>query len=294
MQNSINKLPMHLTRHKDKLYGFFRGAGASDEMCQALVQYTLSRANRLLTAGIADEVDKRKLMAIARRVGKRDLKELGLGDIEARSVREQECSLLCPQVELVDFNPSIIGWLSDDPNRLRDLSPEAFENLICNRLDAMSFGLSRVGASAYRKDGGIDIVAWPRNSVVPYLIAVQVKHTSSPKRKIGPAPVRDLLGAIQMHGFNAGFLVTNTTFTPDARWVAEQRSMLLRLRDVRDLRRWLREEYLRDEEWRDIPEEIVVCPGVSIKLPKWGIDGVSRPTQGLNRTDTALSRDPAG
>jgi hypothetical protein len=132
----------------------------------------------------------------------------------------------------------------------------------------MGFELTRVGSSTYHKDGGIDIVAWPRATTVPHLMAVQVKHTASPSRKIGPAPVRDLLGTVQMLGFNIGMLVTNTTFTPDARWVAEQRPLLMRLHDAADLQRWLRNEHLREQEWRDIPTEIEVCPGVFIRWPR--------------------------
>ena len=145
---------------------------------------------------------------------------------------------------------------------------DKLSDLVCDRLDNMGFELARVGPGTYRKDGGIDIVAWPRATTVPYLMAVQAKHTASPSRKIGPAPVRDLLGTVQMHGFNIGLLVTNTTFTPDARWVAKQRPLLMRLHDAADLQRWLRNEHLREQEWRDIPTEIEVCPGVFIRLPR--------------------------
>jgi len=103
--------------------------------------------------------------------------------------------------------------------------------------------------------------------VVPCLMAVQVKHTSLSNRRVGPQPVRDLLGVVQTHGFNVGLLVTNTTFTPDARWVADQRPMLLRLRDIEDLLRWLRDKCLQKQEWRDLPREIELCPGITIELP---------------------------
>ena len=99
-------------------------------------------------------------------------------------------------------------------------------------------------------------------------MAVQAKHTALPTKKVGPEPVRELLGAIQLHGFNVGLLVTNTTFTADARWVAQQRSLLIRLRDINDLRRWLRNEFLQEHEWRDLPTQIEVCPGVVVKLPR--------------------------
>ena len=177
--------------------------------------------------------------------------------------------LRCPaHVELVDLTPQLVKLLASKPERLRDLNPEVFENLICDRLDRMGYGLERVGSSTYQKDGGIDIIAWPRTSPFPFVVAVQAKHTIRPEHKIGPAPVRELLGAVQLHGFNAGLLVTNTSFTPDAKWVAKRRTLLMRLRDFDDLARWLRDEYPREAEWREIPAEIEICPGVVIKLPQ--------------------------
>ncbi|MFZ0051680.1 MAG: restriction endonuclease [Desulfobaccales bacterium] len=173
-----------------------------------------------------------------------------------------------PRVELVDISPQILHLLSEEPERLRDATPAFFEDLICNRLEAMGYNFERVGASVFGKDGGVDILAWPRANVVPCLMAVQVKHTALINRKMGPQPVRDLLGAVHTHGFNVGLLVTNTTFTPDALWVAEKRPFLIRLRDFEDLRKWLKDDFLQEHEWRDLPSQIELCPGVFIKLPK--------------------------
>ena len=173
-----------------------------------------------------------------------------------------------PRVELVTVTEQVLQLLAADPHRLRDATPEFFEEFVCNRLDALGYDLARVGSTTYRKDGGVDIVAWPRSQVVPCLMAVQVKHTALSNRRVGPQPVRDLLGVVQTHGFNVGLLVTNTTFTPDARWVADQRPLLLRLRDIEDLRRWLRDGYLQEQEWRDLPRQIELCPGITVELPR--------------------------
>ena len=118
------------------------------------------------------------------------------------------------------------------------------------------------------KDGGIDIVACSSRAPFPFLMAVQVKHHKSPEFKTGPDVVRDLLGVIQYTGFNVGVVVTNTTFTPDAKWVAAQRPMLIRLRDIKDIRRWLTNDYLDEFNWQEIPDEIEVCPGVIVRIPK--------------------------
>jgi HJR/Mrr/RecB family endonuclease len=196
-----------------------------------------------------------------------DLRELT--DWWRKTKSEDRAVISIPSlVQVVDITSDIIALLAQEPDRLRDLNPAAFEGLVCNRLTTMGLAVERVGPSTYSKDGGIDIVAWPRSSVFPFLMAVQVKHIRSPDRKIGPEPIRSLLGTIQLHGFNAGLLVTNSTFTPDARWAAEQRGVLMRLRDMDDLRRWLREEFVADSEWRGIPKSLELCPGVLVRLGK--------------------------
>jgi len=99
-------------------------------------------------------------------------------------------------------------------------------------------------------------------------MAIQAKHHRSPKYKTGPGPVRELLGVVQSLPFNAGVLVTNTTFTPDAKWVAQQKPHLMQLRDIYDIRRWLENNFLDECDWRNFPDQIVICPGVVIPLPK--------------------------
>ncbi|MCK9374623.1 MAG: restriction endonuclease [Syntrophobacterales bacterium] len=173
-----------------------------------------------------------------------------------------------PRIELVDISPQILHLLSVEPERLWGATPAFLEDLICNRLDAMGYELKRVGSSTYQKDGGVDILAWHRAPLVPCLMAVQVKHTALRDRKIGPQPVRDLLGTVQTLGLNVGLIVTNTTFTPDALWVAEQRPLLVRLCDFDNLCRWLRNDFLQEHEWRDLPKQIELCPGVIIPIPR--------------------------
>jgi len=68
--------------------------------------------------------------------------------------------------------------------------------------------------------------------------------------------------------FNIGMIVTNTSFTPDAQWFADNNSRLLRLRDSKDLCRWMRHDFINEAEYREIPNEITVAPGVTIAVPK--------------------------
>ncbi len=170
------------------------------------------------------------------------------------------------RVELVTFTPALLEALVADPGLVFRISPAAFEDLLCDRLFAMGYEPRKVGATN-RKDGGIDIFFWPRaRAAFPILGAVQAKHHQTPDRREGPGTVRDFAAAINALPINAGLIVTNTSFTPDAEWFAKERAALVRLRDFVDLRRWLANRFDDPGEWRDMPNEIQLCPGVKIHL----------------------------
>ena len=130
----------------------------------------------------------------------------------------------------------------------------------------MGFEPKRTGRVNAR-DGGIDILFWPRGaSAFPILGAAQVKHHRNPRTTNGAETIRDFAGAIASHPFNAGIIVTNTSFTPDADWFARERAKLVRLRDFSDIRRWLLDNFTDEQEWRELPASLELCPGVVVKL----------------------------
>ena len=184
---------------------------------------------------------------------------------ESRAVERSLPLLELLRVELIRVESVFIQQLALEPQLLFDLSPDQFEHLICDRLYAMGFEPRKTGLTNQR-DGGIDIVFWPRSRhAFPFLGAAQVKHHREPQQIDGPASIRDFAGAIATLPLNAALLVTNTTFSPDAQWFARARAKLLRLRQFDDIRRWLAGNFSDDAEWREIPESIEVCPGVVIR-----------------------------
>jgi hypothetical protein len=171
-------------------------------------------------------------------------------------------------VGLREFDREMLDWFCEDMERMKGLSPEKFQYLIADRLEQCGLAVQIVG-NVYRKDGGIDIVAFPNVGAMPFLLAVQAKHHRC-DRKTGPGDVRDLHGVLTSREspFHIGMLVTNTTFTPDARFFAENNKTLLRLRDIADLRRWLNDDFDNPFEWREIPKKITLAPGVEIEIPR--------------------------
>lgn len=168
----------------------------------------------------------------------------------------------------IDLTPRLIDFLKEDPTRLAQLSPEQFENFVANRLDRIGFDVTLTG-STFSRDGGIDLIAVPKMSgPASFLLAAQIKHHS--QGKFVGRPDVDRLLAWKNSAFNLGLLVTNTSFTRDALWLASQdpNKAFLRLRGFHDLKRWISDNFWSPEEWREIPEEITLAPGISIKIPK--------------------------
>ena len=171
-------------------------------------------------------------------------------------------------VQLVSATPYILEMLRKDYSYIHQLPPDKFEVLICDRLSQMGLDVQQVG-STYARDGGVDIIATPSGlTPFPYLLAVQVKHHRSPKRKTGPTPVKEFQSVIASLPFQAGVIVTSTSFTPNAHWVASHRPHIVRLRDMHDLKRWIWDDFANPSEWRELPPEIELAPGIIIRVPQ--------------------------
>ena len=169
------------------------------------------------------------------------------------------------RVELIGIGRELCEKLIVAPELVHSLSSEQFEEFICDRLFAMGLEPRRTGA-INRKDGGIDILFWPRGkNAFPFLGAAQVKHHRSINERVGSATIREFQGVVGSYPISAGLIVTNTSFTSDARWFAKEHAELVRLRDYVDIRRWMLGHF-GDEEWRELPNSIELCPGVVIKV----------------------------
>lgn len=174
-----------------------------------------------------------------------------------------------PLVQLVDpITPQLLTLLKEKPEYLARLTPEQFEHLTANRLDAMGYDVTLTGPTN-RKDGGVDIIAVPRDlGAGTFLLACQVKHHQE-GHKTGREAV-DRLVALKNGDFRVGLLVTNTEFTQDAKFAAamNDNKFFARLRDFEDLKRWIEDDFSNENEFRELPSEITLAPGVTVKIPR--------------------------
>lgn len=116
----------------------------------------------------------------------------------------------------VDLLPlRILDRIYERPAEMHQLTPRQFEELVAEILEGLAF--TDILLTPPSKDKGRDIVAVQRVAGIPVLFAFECKRYS-PKRKIGVATCRTLLGTISQAATkaNVGVLVTTTTFTKGA------------------------------------------------------------------------------
>jgi XPA-like protein/restriction endonuclease len=76
-------------------------------------------------------------------------------------------------ISLTEVSPDQLRWLEEDPERLKQLTPEGFELLLADRFEAMGLCVQLIGRTNER-DGGIDLIAYPdpRSNQPKHLLAV--------------------------------------------------------------------------------------------------------------------------
>lgn len=187
------------------------------------------------------------------------------------SRRPHQLNLLtsAPRVYVAHISQDILKRLQMDYDCIYELSPEQFELLICDRLEAMGMQVIRVTSNVYIPDGGVDIIAYHRQAPFPALIAVQAKHHRSPTIPVGVKDVRELK-SIVVGGqvFNAGLLVTNTSFSSESEWTVKHIPSLLRLRGKVHLHQWLADNFRSERVINEFPEQISLASGLVIPRSK--------------------------
>lgn len=173
---------------------------------------------------------------------------------------------LTARIEVIDISPQVLQWLQTDPERVRELPPDKFEDLIANRLRAMNLRVEQVGTT-FTPDGGIDFLAVPNGCPIPYLLAVQVKH-SRRERAVSVPVVQRMSGIVASHPIDVGLIVTNTRFTEVARWAADQAGKRIRLRDFTDVKRWLQNRFHDVDVYDELPRVVRVTPDLAVPVPR--------------------------
>lgn len=193
----------------------------------------------------------------------------GFGPCNLQLLTTPEHAARTPRIQVIEITPLVLRWLQTDPARMAELPADKFEELVAERISAMGFKVQKAGKT-FQKDGGIDLLACPTNTPFRYVLAVQVKQRRS-TGKIPVRAIREFRGAMQSLPVSFGVVVTNGAFTRAAIEVASQFPLVL-LKDFKDLRRWLANEFISLNELVDLPSHITLAPGLTVPIP-WDFAG---------------------
>lgn len=140
------------------------------------------------------------------------------------------------QVDLSEINDELIKYLAKHPEKMQDLTPRKFEELVAALFRAKGYNVELTPAT---RDGGFDMRAFHRNGVGTFLTLIECKRYG-PKRPVSVDIVRGLYGVTEHEKATTGLIVTTSSFTRDAKSFQDQNKYRIQLADQAELQVWLR------------------------------------------------------
>lgn len=130
---------------------------------------------------------------------------------------------------------NLLQLLTRQPERIHDLSPRKFEELIAEILAAQGFDVALTG---YTRDGGKDILACKPSDFGEHLFIVECKKYTL-DRPVDVSIVRQLYGVVEADRATAGMICTTSRFTSSATSFADSVKYRMSLHDYNDVNRWI-------------------------------------------------------
>lgn len=140
------------------------------------------------------------------------------------------------RVDLSEINDELIQYLAKHPEKMQDLTPRKFEELVAALFRAKGYTIELTPAT---RDGGFDMRAFHRNDVGICLTLIECKRYG-PKRPVSVDVVRGLYGVTENERATTGLIVTTSSFTKDAKSFQDQNKYRIYLADQAQLQAWLR------------------------------------------------------
>lgn len=135
------------------------------------------------------------------------------------------------------INEELIRYLAQHPERMRDLAPRSFEELVAELFRNRGY---TVELTPRTRDGGLDIIAIERNDLGAALTLIECKRYSEENR-VGVDIVRGLYGVVEQRRATRGIIATTSYFTRDAATFRDTVPYRLGLADFDLISRYLRE-----------------------------------------------------
>jgi HJR/Mrr/RecB family endonuclease len=165
------------------------------------------------------------------------LEELVASGKYIEELYEEENEIEEPKQSIIitDINEEVKKYFKKHPEKLYDLSPRKFEELVASILEDMGLDIQLTKAT---RDGGTDIIASIKNALTSVLILVECKRYA-PDNKVGVGIIRNVVGVHTLRNPAKSIIVTTSTFTKDALKEAKKLETKLDLKDYDDLKAWL-------------------------------------------------------
>jgi HJR/Mrr/RecB family endonuclease len=138
-------------------------------------------------------------------------------------------------IVITDINDEIKKYFRKYPQKLYQLQPRKFEELIASILKDLGFTVELTQAS---RDGGRDIIASMKNALTNFLAYVECKRYA-PDNKIGVGIIRQVSGVHYLRKPSKSVIVTTSFFTKDAKEEAKRIENQLDLNDFNSIKSWL-------------------------------------------------------
>ena len=130
----------------------------------------------------------------------------------------------------------ILAYFGRHPELLHSLPPRKFEELIASVFRQSGFD---VELTPETRDGGIDIIAVRKDGLVGNGLHLIECKRYLPHNTVGIGVVQRLLGVVEQHKATKGVVVTTSSFSRDARIVAESAKHRLALNEYSKVAAWL-------------------------------------------------------
>ena len=140
------------------------------------------------------------------------------------------------RVDLETINGELIRYLARHPEKMYELQPRKFEELIAELLRDMGY---QVELTPCTRDGGFDIRAVQKSAVGTALALVECKRFG-PNQKAGVQVVRGLYGVVEAEKATTGVIATTSFFTKDAKAFHAQQKHRISLVDFDKLAGFLK------------------------------------------------------
>jgi HJR/Mrr/RecB family endonuclease len=139
------------------------------------------------------------------------------------------------RIDVANVNAELVRYLARRPEKMVELEPRKFEELVAELLRDLGYEVVLTPAS---KDGGFDIRAYHKTSIGTFLTLVECKRYS-PEHPVGVEVVRGLRGVAELEKASFSMIATTSRFTAGARQFVSRVKHQMSLKDGQGLAEWL-------------------------------------------------------